>query len=397
MRTLSERLRAIIPGLAERIHEQIIDTGEQHGIQDALSVEIRRRNILASLESIFSGLATGRLPLDEAPTTAIEIARISARSGVQLESLIRAYGIGHSLTWDTIMEEVDSLFGNRPERLAILRLSSRFLFDWNHRVTTQLTGAYQREYGRRYRDRDREKRALILELLEGMPVDTASLRYSLHGEHVALVAWDGDPGDAVRDLAESLDASLLTMPGTGGSLYAWLGGDSLQRHNFPDGPISRVAAGTRLAIGRRFSGVEGFRRSYRQASRAHEVALRMTTPVVRYQDVALEALAGGDRHRLREFVENELQPIMTDDERDGILRETLSAYFRTGQNAASAGPLLGIHERTVAYRLRSVETRLGYPIQDRSDELAVALRLFPLIDLLGGPEARPPQLDPIDG
>ena len=75
----------------------------------------------------------------------------------------------------------------------------------------------------------------------------------------------------------------------------------------------------------------------------------------------------------------ELGPLADDDERSELLRDTLAAYFATGQNAASAAAALGVHDRTVLYRLRTIEERLGRSILERREELGVALRLAPFV------------------
>ena len=59
---------------------------------------------------------------------------------------------------------------------------------------------------------------------------------------------------------------------------------------------------------------------------------------------------------------------------------TLRAYFSLGQNASAAGALLKVHERTVGYRLATIEERIGHPITRRRDELGLALRLHALIE-----------------
>jgi DNA-binding PucR family transcriptional regulator len=64
--------------------------------------------------------------------------------------------------------------------------------------------------------------------------------------------------------------------------------------------------------------------------------------------------------------------------RGPILRKTLHAYFATGQNAASAAAVLGVHEKTVSNRLRAIEEHLGHPIEARRAELELALRLAAL-------------------
>ena len=86
-------------------------------------------------------------------------------------------------------------------------------------------------------------------------------------------------------------------------------------------------------------------------------------------------LAGQDPQRARAFVGRELRGIDGDDARSQRLRETLRAYFAAHQNAAAAAAALGIHEQTVAQRLRAVEQRTGRSVAARRAELDTALRL----------------------
>jgi DNA-binding PucR family transcriptional regulator len=105
------------------------------------------------------------------------------------------------------------------------------------------------------------------------------------------------------------------------------------------------------------------------------VAARSPRPVTRYDDVALEAALLVDPLTARAFVKRELGPLTNEDSRTEELRRTLRAYIGTGLNAASAGVMLGINDRTVAYRIRGVEQLLGRTVATRSAELAAALRL----------------------
>ena len=107
----------------------------------------------------------------------------------------------------------------------------------------------------------------------------------------------------------------------------------------------------------------------------------MRRTVTEYADVALEALVLRDSQALRDFVHREIGPLNGTDQRSTVLRETLRAYFATGQNGASTAHVLGIHERTVAYRLRSIEERLGTTVQKRRDELSAALRFRALLQV----------------
>jgi DNA-binding PucR family transcriptional regulator len=140
-------------------------------------------------------------------------------------------------------------------------------------------------------------------------------------------------------------------------------------------------AGTCIAIGVAEHGSRGFVRSHQQASAARRVALATGQSLTTYHEVALEALASRDADAARAFLECELRPLAGDDKADR-LRETLRAYFAAGQNAAAAAAMLDVHEQTIAYRLRAIEKRLGYPAAMRRAELETALRLE---RLLAGP------------
>jgi DNA-binding PucR family transcriptional regulator len=100
--------------------------------------------------------------------------------------------------------------------------------------------------------------------------------------------------------------------------------------------------------------------------------------VIRYDDVALESLVADDEARSRAFVSRELRGIDGHDRRSQLLRRTLRAYFASAQNGSAAAALLGVHEHTVAYRLRTIEERLGRPVTARRAELETALRLMEL-------------------
>jgi hypothetical protein len=67
-------------------------------------------------------------------------------------------------------------------------------------------------------------------------------------------------------------------------------------------------------------------------------------------------------------------------ERAARLRDTLRVSFERGQNAAAAGAALGINDRTIAYRIRTIEDELGGPILGREVELSLAIRLLAELD-----------------
>ena len=102
---------------------------------------------------------------------------------------------------------------------------------------------------------------------------------------------------------------------------------------------------------------------------------RTGAPLGIYDDVSLEALVLRDERAAQDFVARELGPLLDGGKRTQILLETLGVYVSSGWSAASTGARLGVHERTIGYRVATIEQRLGRPLAARRDELGVALRL----------------------
>ena len=165
------------------------------------------------------------------------------------------------------------------------------------------------------------------------------------------------------------------MPGQSGAAWGWLGADSIA----PTWPkLARelaLPAATFLALGAPGAGAAGFRLSHREALEAARVLRRTGAPLAIYDDVSLEALALRDERAAQDFVTRELGPLLDGDKRTQILLGTLGAYVSSGWSAASTGARLGVHERTIGYRVATIEQRLGRPLAARRDELGVALRL----------------------
>lgn len=108
--------------------------------------------------------------------------------------------------------------------------------------------------------------------------------------------------------------------------------------------------------------------------------------VTTFDDVALEVLMVGDPPAATAFIREELGTLTGADERSRTLRATLRAWFATGHNAAAAAARLGVHEQTVAARLRVVEEQTGRPPRERRAELEAALRLHAYLAIY---ESRP--------
>lgn len=142
---------------------------------------------------------------------------------------------------------------------------------------------------------------------------------------------------------------------------------------------ARQVAGQR---GMQASGPDGFRRSHAEAMDARRVARlsgRRAGSTVSWSGAAVAALGSTDLERARAFVLDELGGLVDDGDDARRLAATLRVFLEEGMSPRAAARRLGIHENTVANRLRSIEERLGHPVRPRMTELLVALRLAPLV------------------
>lgn len=382
LRAVAEAVRARIPELVAAI---VKETSEQvpeiQGKGDPVLTEAERPSVLSALTSIVDGLSGGRRPPERASDAALQEARVAAQAGIDLHSLLRTYRIGQSIMWDAILEETLSFVDSDERRVSVLKQASDYQYAWNNKVTESVIAAYQVERNAFFfRSQDRKRRTVVSDILRGVPADVQLLDYHLRTDHLAVVAWGRSPEANIRALAEALEAQHLSVSGTSGTFLGWLGRNVMGRILAERSEAIRALPKTYLAFGEVEQGLEGFRLSHRQAWQAYRVSRLRPEAVVHYNDVALESLMLKDRQAVRDFVARELGPLDEDHSRGGLLRSTLRAYFKAGQNAASTAQAIHVHERTVAYRLRSIESRLGATITARRDELAVALRLADLLN-----------------
>jgi DNA-binding PucR family transcriptional regulator len=140
----------------------------------------------------------------------------------------------------------------------------------------------------------------------------------------------------------------------------------------------RGGASIRAAVGAPGVGVEGFRASHAQALHARRVADLTGLPPGRIQyftDIALAALATVDPQLATWFVRRELGTLAEHTDSADRISSTLAAYLDENASHARAARRLGVHENTVAYRVRQAETIIGHPVDERRLELGVALHL----------------------
>lgn len=392
LRNVAAVMRSRVPELVELIQRRSRSEVPQYYAGDDPGLAASEAPAIAdSLNDILDGLAEGLEAPQQVPPGALREAKMAAQAGIDLNDLIRTYRVGQAVTWDCLMEISNEMLEEPVRRLEVLRRAAAYHFDWNDTVVAGVIEAYQEEYKTFYfKSRDRKRRAIIRDILRGLTVDAATLNYSFRGQHLGIVAWGDAAEAAVQQLGTLLGGEQVSISGTGGTIISWVHHPQLAARLVRLDARFAPPEGSFVAIGDIASGLDGFRLTHRQAWQAYRVGRILRTPLTRYTDVALEALVLRDTQSARDFVQYTLGPLDPLDSRSQVLLETLEAYFACGQNGALTSQQLAVHERTVAYRLKSIEQKLGVHVSSRRDELSSALRLARILnasDALGLTEA----------
>ncbi len=338
--------------------------------------DILYASCLANIRAGLELLSRDRSVPAELPPDARELALLSARLDVPLAALLRTYRIGNALMSRRWYRAVEAAPLSAADRLVVLDAVFGYLFDYVDRVSSFVTDVYTAERDDQLRSRRQHRLQFVRSVLDGLdpdPVESLrTLDYDLRLEHLACVVVGPHPETVVSALSSALDAPhRLTVSITGDVAWAWLG------RTRPFEMLSGLEPqpGTSLVLGDSAGGIDGFRRSHLQARHAHRVSGGGGRAITQYGEVALEALVTEDLEQVRDFVRRELRGMDGGDSRSVILRGTLRAYFAAEQHASAAAAMLGVHEHTVAYRLRTIEARLEHPVAARRAELETALRM----------------------
>jgi sugar diacid utilization regulator len=300
-------------------------------------------------------------------------ARLAARDGVSLDTVLRRYVAGNALVGDLLIEE-----GGRAE---LPSAALRQLLGTQAAVLDRLLAAVGAEHAREAKNRptsaaDR-RRECVKRLLAGELVDHAELGYDLDAHHLALLAKGADGFEAMRELAAKIDRQLLAVCREEETTWAcWLGGGRALATVDVVRALEAIAPERALiTVGEPGEGLSGWRLSHRQAKAALPIAERKGEQIVRYVDVAFQASALRDDLIATSLREIYLAPLERTRDEGKVARETLRAYFATERNVSSTAARLGVDRRTVSNRIRAIEDRLGRPLADMATDLETALRL----------------------
>jgi len=307
------------------------------------------------------------------PAVLLAQARLEARDGVPLDTVLRRYFAGNALFGDFLVEEA--------ERVGVASSTLRRLLAEQATLGDRLLAAVSAEHAREVKNRPgslaERRRECVKGLLAGELVDYSELGYDLDGHHLALMAKGRGAEELMRSLAGTLDRRLLAVQREEEPKWAcWLGGSRrLAAEEALRALAGAVPEGVFVTLGEPAEGLAGWRFSHFQAKAALPVAEREGRPVVRYADVAMLASIARDDLLAASLRQLYLAPL--ERARDGgrAARETLRAYFEADRNVSSTAAALGVDRRTVRNRLHAAEELLGRPLRGSLADLEIALRL----------------------
>ena len=142
------------------------------------------------------------------PAALLAQARLAARSGVGLDTVLRRYLAGHTLLGDFLAREVERA---QDLDLAELKRLLRLLAAGADRLLAAVSDAYAEESRRHRHGAERRRAELVERLLAGEPLDAADLGYELDCWHLGLLAFGREARPAIASLAHALDARLLVL------------------------------------------------------------------------------------------------------------------------------------------------------------------------------------------
>jgi hypothetical protein len=374
---LAARLRARREEIEQAISARVLALSQPPEANSLEYAEGLRAAVAAGIEYGIVAVGQGGAAVSPVPAAMLEQARLAARSGVGLDTVLRRYLAGHALLGDFVVEEAEGQIPAKELKRLLRRLAAAV-----DRILTEVTAAYNEEVGARRRGADKRRSDLVERLLAGELLDTQELGYELDLNHLGLVTMGLRTGNFLRKLANLLDARLLSVQSEHEVAWAWLG----RREALDLETVRRLAEANRplhapLALGEPAEGPSGWRLTHHQARAAFPIAQRSNRRLIRYADVALLASVIQDDLAVTSLRRLFLKPL--EGERDGgaTLRETLQAYFAADRNMSSAAAVLCVSRNTVASRLREVEVRLGRPLHACGAEMEAALRLNEVSEL----------------
>ena len=372
---LASRLRERLPEIRSAIATRVYAISDPHEVADPAYLEDLNTALTAAVDHRLVVLEAGERRAPAVPPVLLAQARLDARDGVSLDTVLRRYLAGNALFGDFLVEEAER--AEVPG--SVLRRVLAAQATLGDRLLAAVSEEHVREANSWPGSAAERRRECVKSLLAGELVDSSELGYDLGAHHLALMAKGEGAQEAMRVLARRLDRRLLAVCREEESTWAcWLGGRyPLEAEQALQALAEISPERVLVTVGEPGEGLSGWRFSHRQAKAALPIAERRGQAILRYADVALLASILRDDLVASSLRQLYLEPLEAARDGGEVARETLRAYFAAERNVSSTAAALGVDRRTVSNRLRAIEGLYGRPIGDFATELEIALRAFP--------------------
>ena len=218
---LASRLRERLPEIEAAIATRVYAISDPRDVADPAYLQGLNAALAAAIEHRLAVLEVGERRAPAVPPVLLAQARLDARDGVSLDTVLRRYFAGNALFGDFLVEEA--------ERAEIPNSALRRLLAAQATLGDRLLAAVSAEHAREAKSRPssaaERRRECVKSLLAGELVDHSELGYDLDAHHLALMARGEGAPEAMRVLAGRLDRRLLAVRREEEPVWAcWLGG-----------------------------------------------------------------------------------------------------------------------------------------------------------------------------
>lgn len=370
---VAARLRERLPEIQTAVGTRVYAIADPHEVTDPAYIEGLKAALAAAVEYRLAVLELGERRAPAVPEVLLAQARLDARDGVPLDTVLRRYFAGNSHFGDFLVEEAERAEVSASTVRDLLREQATL----GDRLLAAVSAEHAREAGNRPSSAAERRREILKRLLAGELVDHSEVDYDFDGHHLALMAKGEGAEGLMRELAGRLDRRLLAVQREEEAKWAgWLGGRSELDPAEAMRVLSDIAPpGVFVTVGEGGEGLAGWRFSHLQAKAALPIAERRREPVLRYAEVAVVASILRDDLVATSLRQLYLEPLAQTRDNGKVARKTLRAYFAAERNISSTAAALGVDRRTVRNRLRAIEAQLGRPLTGSLADLEIALRL----------------------
>jgi DNA-binding PucR family transcriptional regulator len=396
---LHDRMAEITRSCQELLASELPDVAA-----DGELLELVYASVEGNFNTFFPAVRHG-IPIEqvEPPPAALEHARRLAQRGVDANTLVRAYRLGHGALMTFILEEIRAAQLDTQLSLEVFEQITSTSFRYVDRISDLALSAYQNERDRWLANQNRVRALRVDELLNADEIDidemATAISYPLRRTHVALIVWCGESEGGnelvslerfATELAKSLGARErpLFVAADRVTGWAWIPlptEDPLDVVARMRAFVESRAAAPSIAAGIPLPGVGGFRRSHQLALVTRSVMIASASPrqtVAAASDPGLVVAAQfcTDLKAARAWVSDVLGPLAGMTDTDERLRETLRVFLHAGSSFKATAEELHLHFNSVKYRVQRAIERRGSPIDDDRLDVEVALLLCHLFD-----------------